>query len=388
MKSFFLVIILTLTTAGAVFSQNPYNINFSAERALDWTNLFYRSSGWFGADGIYTIPLDGVESSGHTSKKTLFIFSDTMIGQVEKGILQPNGKMIHNSVAILSGNQPDPKKIKFYWKKKSEDLEGVFAPKTPKTGAGDYYWLGDGFVNKEINNSIFIFGYRVKSVGSGAFGFEEVGNTLIKINSNEPLPYDNYEQKDTPFFLDKGNGEKGSFGAGIFLNTAEAKATKPDGYIYVYGVLGKDKKLLVARVKPVDFEDYSKWTYWNAKAWTTDIEMAAAVSDQVSNELSVSELPDGRYVLIFQENGLGRNVCMRIGGSPIGPFGPVIKVWDTSEALELKGFFSYNAKAHPSLSAKGELLVSYNVNSFNFFKDLETQPNLYRPRFIKIKFKK
>jgi hypothetical protein len=113
---------------------------------------------------------------------------------------------------------------------------------------------------------------------------------------------------------------------------------------------------------------------------------SASITDQVSNELSVSELPDGRYALIFQQSGLGRNVCMRLGKTPFGPFGPAIKLWDTSEALTLKGFYSYNAKAHPSLSKKGELLISYNVNSFNFFEDLKKEPNLYRPRFIKVKF--
>ncbi|MBC7566895.1 MAG: DUF4185 domain-containing protein [Pedobacter sp.] len=361
-------------------------IKFSVSVAADWTNLFYKSSGWFGGDGIYTIPMNGVESSKSKSKRTLIIFSDTMIGEIKEGKLQPDSKMIHNAVALLDGNYPDPKNLNFYWKKEGLQPQSVFIPKTPNTGAGDYYWLGDGFVNQEVNNSIFIFAYRVKTISDAAFGFEEVGNTLLKIKSGEPIPFKNYEQKDTPFFLDRTESEKGSFGAGIFVNTTMAGASKPDGYLYIYGVLGQAKKLLVARVKPKDFEDYSTWTYWDGNNWNPKITTAAPVTDQVSNELSVSELPDGRYALIFQQSGLGRNVCMRLGETPFGPFGPVINIWDTSEALELKGFYSYNAKAHPSLSAKGELLISYNVNSFNFFEDLKTYPNLYRPRFIKVKF--
>ncbi|HEX8608361.1 MAG TPA: DUF4185 domain-containing protein, partial [Pedobacter sp.] len=276
--------------------------------------------------------------------------------------------------------------LSFHWKKEHQQPESVFIPLTPKTGSGEYYWLGDGFVNQEANNSLFVFGYRVKTTSDAAFGFEEVGNTLIKIKSNEAIPYHNYEQKDTPFFIDKLNGEKGSFGAGIFVNTKRAGASRPDGYVYIYGVLGKDKKLLVARVLPKNFEDYSHWTYWDGKLWNKAVTASASITDQVSNELSVSELPDGRYALIFQQSGLGRNVCMRLGKTPFGPFGPAIKLWDTSEALTLKGFYSYNAKAHPSLSKKGELLISYNVNSFNFFEDLKKEPNLYRPRFIKVKF--
>jgi hypothetical protein len=387
MKPYLLTLIFSLLIQTFGSAQSLEQIKFEVSAASDWTNLFYRSSGWFGGDGIYTIPLNGRESSGKPAKKTLVIFSDTMIGKIDKGLLQPDSKMIHNSVAILKGILPNPKQLDFYWKEKNGQPESVFIPKTPKTDPKDYYWLGDGFVNAELNNSIFIFGYRVRTISDAAFGFEEVGNTLIKINANAQPPYPNYEQRDTPFFINKADGEKGSFGAGIFVNTIAAGATKSDGYLYVYGVLGKNKKLLVARVNPQNFEKYEQWTYWNGSAWSADIKESAAITDQVSNELSLSELPDGRYALIFQQSGLGRNVCMRLGKTPFGPFGPVIKIWDTSEALELKGFYSYNAKAHPSLSAKGELLISYNVNSFNFFEDLRTHPNLYRPRFITVKFK-
>ena len=34
------------------------------------------------------------------------------------------------------------------------------------------------------------------------------------------------------------------------------RCTKPDGYIYVYGVRGGNKELLVARVKDDQFEDF------------------------------------------------------------------------------------------------------------------------------------
>lgn len=370
-----------------IHAQDLDKISFEVSPATEWTKLFYRSSGWFGGDGIYTIPLNGIESQGSAAKKTLIIFSDTMIGEILNNKLEPDSKMIHNSVAILDGRKPDTGKLKFYWKKEAGKPTSVFSPKTPNTKPEDYYWLGDGFLNPEANNSIFIFGYRVKTTGNTAFGFEEVGNTLIKITAGEAIPFASYEQRDTPFFIDNGKEDKGSFGAGIFLNTKRSGATKPDGYIYIYGVAGKSKKLLVSRVLPKDFEVYPKWRYWDGKSWTAEIGKATAITDQVSNELSLSELPDGRYALVFQENGIGRNVCMRIGKSPFGPFGPIIKLWDTSADLEREGWYSYNAKAHPNLSEKGELLISYNINSFNFFDDLKTHPNLYRPRFIKVRFK-
>lgn len=386
-------IVLLCCMAGSftgTYAQDLTDIKFTVTEATEWTNLFARNNGWFGGDGIYTIPLNGVEAGKPEAKKTLFIFSDSMIGNIKDNKMEPGAKMTHNSVAILKGGKPVAENLSFYWKKDDKgSAETVFIPKTPLTGPTDYYWLGDGFVNQEQNNAIYIFGYRVKQVSDGAFGFSEVGNTLIKIAENEKPPYNNFEQKDTPFYLSSNETEKemGSFGAGIFVNTAKAGAPDPDGYIYVYGVKGMTKKMLAARVKPKEFDDYAKWRFWDGATWNTEIKKAEAITDQVSNELSVSVLPDGRYALIFQQSGMGKIVGMRLGKSPIGPFGPIIKLWDTSDALNKKSYFSYNAKAHPSLSEKGELLISYNVNSFDFFKDLETEPHLYRPRFIKIKFK-
>ncbi|WP_316828624.1 DUF4185 domain-containing protein [Pedobacter miscanthi] len=385
MKGFISLVLLSLGVSLALQAQDLDSIRFKVAAAPEWTNLFNRTDGWFGGDGIYSIPLNGKESSPPKAKKTLFIFSDSMIGKVTDGKMQPGAKMIHNAAAVLDGNEANPDKIIFSWQSANQEPESLFMPKTPLTNPNDYYWLGDGFVNQELNKATFIFGYRIKSTGSGAFGFAEVGNTLIKIKASEALPYQNYEQKDTPFYLDE-NGETGSFGAGIYVNTKQAGEGNPDGYIYVYGIFGKTKQLLVARVLPAAFENYNKWSYWDGTNWQPDIKKSVAVTDQVSNELSLSQLSDGRYALIFQQSGIGRNICMQLGKTPFGPFGKVIKLWDTTEAIELKSFFTYNAKAHPSLSKRGELLISYNVNSFDFLKDLQTNPNLYRPRFIKVKF--
>ncbi len=56
---------------------------FVVDPAPEWTALFDRDSGWTGADGIYSIPLTGVDvPSGAAKSYTLFVFSDTFIGDV------------------------------------------------------------------------------------------------------------------------------------------------------------------------------------------------------------------------------------------------------------------------------------------------------------------
>ncbi|WP_256005729.1 DUF4185 domain-containing protein [Pedobacter deserti] len=372
------------------------DLKFTVEEAPEWSALFTRTKGWFGGDGIYAIPFNGSESGLSASAKTMFIFSDSMVGEITAGKMAPGAVMVHNSFAIMRGQKPVGDSLQFYWDKHPNGkAETVFIPKTPKTGPTDYYWLGDGFFNTALNR-MFIFGYRVKQVSDGTFGFEEVGNTLLKIDPSAIGAVEKqegsfksswYDQKDTPFFISKETGDMGSFGAGIYVNTKVAGAPAPDGYVYVYGVRGQAKKMLVARVKPEDFERYDRWRFWDGNTWQTDMMKSAPVTDKVSNELSVSALPDGRYALVFQEGGMGRHVAMRIGDTPVGPFGPIIRLYDCSPALTKKSYFVYNAKAYPHLSAPGELLISYNVNSFDFLKDLADDPQLYRPRFIRVRFK-
>ena len=59
---------------------------FTAEAAPEWTRLFERTSGWFGADGIFSIPLSGIDKNNNArNDSTLLLFSDTYIGEVKDG---------------------------------------------------------------------------------------------------------------------------------------------------------------------------------------------------------------------------------------------------------------------------------------------------------------
>ncbi|OMP79353.1 DUF4185 domain-containing protein [[Flexibacter] sp. ATCC 35208] len=369
---------LLFTLSGLVMLVN-LQAQYKVEEAPEWSALFIRNNGWFGGDGIYSIPFNGVEN--RRSDSLLFIFSDSMIGTIENDSLQPGSRMIHNSVAIWNGHE-----MQFSWPENEQhEAISVFEPGTPLTEKNDYYWLGDGFVNQEQDNTLYIFGYRIRNVSQEAFGFREVGNTLIKISKGTTPPFTKYEQMDTPFFFTDKSGQIGSYGAGIYVNTKKAGAPAPDGYVYIYGVHGMEKGMVVARVKPAEFDHFDQWRFYNGKTWVKEMNKAVDVTNKVSNELSVSPLPDGKYALIFQEGGLSTTIGMRVGTTPIGPFGPVIKLWDCSKDAEEKTYVMYNAKAHPGISAPGELLISYNVNSVEFFNDLQKHPHLYRPRFLRLK---
>jgi hypothetical protein len=86
--------------------------------------------------------------------------------------------------------------------------------------------------------------------------------------------------------------------------------------------------------------------------------------------------------LIFQILGLSEKVGARIGQTPYGPFGEVIELYETPESKN--GLLTYNAKAHPVLSRSGELLISYNTITFDFWNDIKKDASIYYPRFFKI----
>lgn len=373
-KFIFVLLLLVCTLRSAAQRKGIYDsLLFSVQPAPEWSALFSRTSGWFGADGIFSVTRNGVETPGAgQASETILWFSDTMLGEISGDSLQPGSQMINNSIAILD----EEKNIRFYWKENEGKRSAIFVPQTRSTQQGDYYWLGDGFVTPQRN--LYIFAFRMRNTpDGGTFGFKEMGNSLIVVPAGSQPPFDVYREIEMPF---------ASFGAGVYVNTIEAGARNPDGYVYIYGVRGRNKQLVVARVKPSDIETFSKWTFWNGRRWDRNFAHIASVTDHVSNELGMMQLEDGRYALVFQEDGMGKHVAVRLAPTPAGPFGKLIRLYDCSEELgEDKDLFAYNAKVHPVLSSPDELLISFNVNSFDFLNDLRQRPGLYRPRFIRVK---
>lgn len=365
-------------------------VEIKATAAPEWANMLKQDSGWIGADGIYTVPLDGVEAPGRVGEKeSLFWFSDNIIGKVNADTLQDDWQMAHNSVAYLKGGVPGKGKMEFYMHKDSAgQTQSMFEPHTPLTQEGDYYWLGDGFFNHALDSTIYIFAYRIKNVPGGIYPFDDVGVSLIALPKGSRPPFKDQRQMDTPFFMKDSKGKgKVVFGVSVLANTAGAGAPNPDGYIYIYGVRGQFKELIVARVPDKNFEDFAQWRFWNGTEWQTDIHQCAALTNRVSNEMSVSFMEDGRVIAAYQLDTNSPDIVIQAAKTPVGPFQLAKKVWSTPEIYEDLDFYTYNAKAHPHLSKPGELLISYNVNSFDFADDIKKHPHHLRPRFFTVTYR-
>jgi hypothetical protein len=382
---FFICLAASACSVKPVATVPKKELHYTVEAAPEWTTLFNRNSGWFGADGIFSIPLSGVDRVGNTgNRETLLLFSDTYIGTVENNKPKPGNTMVNNTVAIVAGNSGAPDSIRFYYNSDGAGTPKSFFVPQNTNGPKQHFWLGDGFVNQEADNNLYIFAYHIQTTGAGVFDFIEPDVSLIAMPRGSRPPFPKQRQIKTPLHVNIPGVGEGNFGAGILVNTKWAGAPHPDGFVYVYACIGKDKNLYAARVKPKYFEDFSQWTYWNGQAWTPDIHQLKTITNAVSNELSVTPLPDGRYALVFQVLGLSDKVGMRIGDSPAGPFGDIREIWRTPEADQ--GLFCYNAKAHPNLSKPGELLISYNTITLDFWNDIQQDAHIYRPRFIRLKW--
>jgi hypothetical protein len=361
-----------------------------ASSSADWDNLFVRNTGWFGGDGIFAIPMDGAEFRTATeSTKTLFVFSDSVVADsIGETILRKDFTMVHNCVAYLDGSEPNPNKFKFYIHKDEKgNPTSLFVPNTPNSRPGEYYWLGDGFVNVEMDSTLYLFAYPVKDtiIPGSFFEFDQRGVNLIAIPKGSKPPYKEQRQLETPFHFPLENWNKATMGSGIMVNTAWAGAPKPDGYVYILGVGGTNNGLVIARVKPKEFEQFEKWEFSKGAEWTHDYLQSKPATRFVSNEMSLSPMADGRYILAHQVLGMENEVGIQISQKPEGPFFPMRKVWRCREWESDFDYFAYNAKGFPHLSKPGELLISYNVNSLDFWKDILKEPRLCRPRFFRLK---
>lgn len=360
------------------------------KEAPQWSDLFRKYEDWTGADGIYAIPLSGYEGPGKAEKtKTLLVFSDSFIGQVDRETLARHDFcMVNNTLALLDGGVPDSSRIHFIWGENGDRSQSsVFIPTTPESHGGKYwYWLQDGVF---LNGNVYILPMLIEPDlnGKEGFMFRTMGVSLIRIPVGPDGPeLQKHCQMDTPLFH-ANEFRTLYFGAGIMPNTVEAGAPEPDGYVYIYGRYQREEiKLAVARVKPEDFENFSKWRFWDGNAWSSDIGHTAPLG-RGGPELSVTPVENGplarKYLMVSMH--VERDLYIRVGESPVGPFGPRINIYHTREPDAGQEIYTYNAKAHPNLSETDEWLISYNVNSTNWER-LTHNADIYRPRFLKVRF--
>jgi hypothetical protein len=309
-------------------------------RDSSYIDLFTCTTGWTGGDATYSIDLK--------NGKTLWVFGDSFIDQVSEDRSRPSFRLINNTLVMQDENNLQT----FHGGTKTNPQ--AFA-KPPEEG--DWYWPGDGTVS---NGKLYLFMHGFGTGGGGMWDFFRTSIDILTINP-ETLEIESNQR----LFADPTI----SWGAAIMEDT---------DFTYVYGVRAPnpEKYLYVARTNA----DLSQtWEYYDGADWTTDSGSSASIFQGVSEQFSIWK-DAGNYYFLTQHNLFGSQISLYTSDSPEGVFTNGKIVYCTPETGG--DIFTYNAFAHNHIY-EDSLLVSYNVNSFDF-NDLFKSADNYRPYFVKI----
>jgi len=373
------------------------------DEAPDYTALFSRYEVWAGADGIYTVNLDGKDydyTSKEEDRNIFFIFSDTIVSSVDPITdKRSNVSMVNNTDAILKGRRNkllatyDYSAIQFRIPVKGEKNANIIPePSLPATKAGKqiYYWLGDTFV---IGDHLYVYCLRIDSVNT-VYGFEQVGVDLARYDIIDgEVDYNSLVliNDDNNQLCDVSSGTKWYFGGAVYQSTEDAGVMNPDGYVYVYGyqdINNMGRMLVVARVKPEQIEEFEAYEYLSKEGnWVKEVPAKFMhLEENVAPECSVVQIQSGehkgKYLFVWTYLTNTATIKASISDTPYTPFTDETTIYTHDTTLKIlgKGNNTYNAKAHPALSDLDEIIISYNVNGEECF----VYGDIYRPRFLRL----
>ena len=337
-----------------------------AEEAPQYDRLFQQKNGWIGADGDFTVSLK--------NGLTLWLFSDTFIGEVRDG-RRIHATMINNSAAWQHGIDPTHSRVEFFYGKSTDGKPTSLVTPPDKKG---WFWLFDGVMARG-RLCLFLLQFERTDDQSG-FGFRQIGTWLGEVSTPLAPPTQwHITYRRIPFAQSGPNGSR-LFGSATLSQ---------NGFVYVYGTderKGSGRRMILARAPEGKLGDFSTWRFRTGSAWSPKVEEAEHLCGGIATEYSVSWLRTlRRYVLICTANGLSEKIIARTAPEPWGPWSPAKVVYLCPESKLGKQVFCYSAKAHPMLAtAPDELILTYAANSFNFTQ-VANDARLYWPRFVRVK---
>jgi len=359
--------LLLLLLIGSCASQPGLRV----EELPQYNALFERRTGWTGADGGYSVAL--------ADDKILWLFGDTWYGEVRGG-RHMDAVIIHNSIAIQRGQMPPGASVEFYTGLSPSGIPRAFVQPDDNSG---WFWIYDGI---RVGKGLYLFLVQLeRTVDRKSFGFKIVGSQMGHVP--------NYGDAPGNWRLTRHRIPWGRFAAAgdTLFGSSLLKADK---YIYIYGTAEdvngeiRRKSMILARVPENKLDQFDQWRFYSAGKWSTDFNKSSGLCSDMANEFSVSYLPAvGKYVVVYTEKGFSRNIAMRFAPDPWGPWTDPRRIYACPEADRGKDVFCYAAKGHPDLSsAPDELIITYVANSLDFGK-MAADATIYRPRFLKVRFR-
>lgn len=353
------VLLTLLLSCSKSCSENKAGVS----RDTRFTNTYMRDSdGVTGADGTISIALSDGSS--------LFMTGDCFLGTITGGKRNYTDKMINNALIHMS---KEGKNLGSYYGGTKDAPQSLCIPlEAASSKVAFWYWPGHGF---QQGDTLHLFMTKFYQGSPGQWGFVFGGTDYVRLNmaNYSVISIDEIYDKNCPVH----------WGHCVLEN---------DGQYYVYGTRSgisyDPAQLCVSRAR-FDFTTgkLGKYEYYDGEGWTSDANRVAAcigLDVAVSEQFSVFAYKD-LFVLITQRraNQTG-DIYSYIADSPVGPWRNKKQLFVTEEQNRNSNLFTYNAMAHPQfINDKEELLICYNVNSYNI-ADIYQDVSNYRPVFLRV----
>lgn len=373
-----------------------------------YDGLFTRTLGWNGGDGVVTVGLPG--------GNVMWTFNDSFYGVVDS-LTRARGacsfprnstmlQLAHNGMpGTVDGDliwhapmmQIERPGDNGYYKALTE-LDHPDASEFNDDGiAADYvYWSGDGTVEDGCLKIIWLGTHlwNEKKEG-GDVHHMDICNAAVATYSLDGTPGDSTYLKLTGVKHDV--LPENPFGYGCTLWEDE------DGYTYLYGATGTGVFLqnvpIVARARKGALE--GAWEYYVGDGkgdmwWSSEYPSREDVgpSGIAPGEGSVA-MPwifkkGDWYYMTAQAFPFGKELCILRARNPWGPFTDrktLLRFPDKLDKLGTQEYrFLYMLNLHPALSREGELVISTNSDTEDFWDNFnnEGSADFYRPYFFRI----
>lgn len=375
-----------------------------------YDQLFTRTRGWNGGDGVFTVGLPNgdvlwtfndsfygvVNGSTRARGSCSFPRNSIMVQRATNGVLGENAR----SLVWLADyvNWTDSRQDRyFHCRTHLRHPEGELSDAEIAAGdidQGKVYWSGDGTI---VDGKLQLLWF-----GTQSNELRNLGTTIATYSLEGNVP-EGYYIKGLPDYLPhegdylylesvahQVNNNVVSYGSTLWEDE--------DGHIYLYATNGY--RPLVARTERHDL--FSKWTYyvknsrgvyqWQEK-YPTNTEMER--STIMLNDGHQGSLPwvfkEGDYYYMTMQNPyFSREVYIYRSEHPWGPFAERRLLFILPDKIEKKGDQNYHwlymVNLHQTLSRTGELVFTTNTDPDDFWKNFndEGSADYYRPFFYRV----
>lgn len=332
--------------------------------------LKFRKRGWLGADGATSVPLGDA--------KILWLFGDTIIGNVS-----PEGKrigtIIRNSIALHNVSRGLPGEVVYYWDL-TNAVPGSFFMAENFEKEYCYWPLAAAAVDGELY--VFapqIYGHDITSFSIGKLHLLRIYNPL-----DSPT---RWSMSITNLGV---GGNHQHFCAAAFVE-------KP--YIYLLGFDDgptsdpAHRRMVLARShidRLKNAREHDALEFWTqtdiGKMWADKPHNLATLFEPGVTETSVQFFPQWKQycAITMDEQGI---IYIISAPSLSGPWSKPLKVFEIPEMKLNNDYFPTASKTHPELAIDpDELIITYVINTNNFLS-LFTDPDIYYPRFVRVKLR-